>query len=291
MARAPRLVDGRRRRETVRRTKRKHRKGALDAKKASDRRELQIKWSMCMGSAMKMALFAAIFAALSQSAPLPNADDDPFMVAEKGVYGNYALITRLLFTAYLHRAGLMEQLDMALYDIPPEEIEEEVYVKPIAYRTIDSLQDDRVARDLTRFTKDELREMYEISGIPDVVRMECAAHYVFGGEELFLFALAKIALGQPNVYLCDHVFGGEPDRWSYGYPWFLRFMNDRFDRVLGMDGIHRFRDHFQEFADPIENAMKVASSYTDPISGLRGIIPGVLFHPGDFKFIGFIDCS
>ena len=58
-----------------------------------------------------------------------------------------------------------------------------------------------------------------------------------------------------------------------------------------MDGIRRFRDHFQDFADSIENAMKVASSYTDPISGVRGIIPGVLFHPGDFKFIGFIDCS
>ena len=37
--------------------------------------------------------------------------------------------------------------------------------------------------------------------------------------------------------------------------------------------------------------MSVASSYTDPITGVRGIVPGVVFAPGDFKFIGFIDCS
>ena len=160
MARNPALVNGRRRRQTIRRTKHKYRKGALDARRASDQRELQLKMSTCIQSWRTMALFTAFFFTLCETHP-----------ATKGMYGNYALITRLFFMTYLHRSGLMEELDMALYDIPPEELAQQVYVKPIAYRTIDSLEDDRVARDLTRFTKQELRELYELFGIPDLVRM------------------------------------------------------------------------------------------------------------------------
>ena len=291
MARAPHTIDGRRRRQTVRRTKRKYRKGALDAKRASARRKLQIQWSICLRTTLTMALCAVGLTALCQSSV---GDDDDVVGTAKTACGGYALITRMLFAIYLHRSGAFQQLDMALYDIPFEEQEEQMHVKPETYRTIDSLEDDRVARDITRFTKEELHLLYDCFGLPDVVRMNawwCAAQYVFGGEELFLFSMAKIALGQPNVYLCDHIFGGEPDRWSYGYPWFLHHLNYRFDGVLGLRGIRRFRDHFEDFASAIENAMKVASAYTDPETGRRRVLPGVEFAPGDFNFIGFIDCS
>ena len=141
----------------------------------------------------------------------------------KSIYGPYTLASRLLFTIYLRKSSILAQQDMLLYDIPLEEQQERIHYRVSSLRTIDELEDD-VARDLTRFTTPELRMLYELFGIPDVVHPTGNAHYSFGGEEVFLFALTKIALGQPNTYLCDHIFGGDSRRWSYGYRWFLAIL-------------------------------------------------------------------
>ena len=57
-------------------------------------------------------------------------------------------------------------------------------------------------------------------------------YYHFDTEELFLFMMAKCKLGYAYMALCKLIFGGHASWWSFGYPWILRYLDERYNRTI-----------------------------------------------------------
>ena len=50
--------------------------------------------------------------------------------------------------------------------------------------------------------------------------------------------------GMTHKKLCELVFGGNASRWSFGYPWILRYVGTRYRRTLSHE---KLRDYVQDF--------------------------------------------
>ena len=92
---------------------------------------------------------------------------------------------------------------------------------------------DYVARRYTRFSKDELWRIYRLFNIGDKpIRIACSTtqdnFYMFSGEEISLFGVAKLATGDFSDKLCCDVFGGSPRRWCGTYMCFLYYIHDHY---------------------------------------------------------------
>mmetsp|Transcript_32854 Transcript_32854/g.72103 ORF Transcript_32854/g.72103 Transcript_32854/m.72103 type:complete len:206 (+) Transcript_32854:130-747(+) len=150
MARAAAVVCGdRRRRKPVRRTARKRRAGSLDAAKVSARRALQIRWGRCLHFTVKFGIITAQLIFLAHQKVRDNFDDDGLL--NPNLFGQYAMLSRMMFSVYLGRTINLEQLDMALYDIPPEERNEPIIWHRQEYRTIHELDDTRLCGRVTGY--------------------------------------------------------------------------------------------------------------------------------------------
>ena len=53
----------------------------------------------------------------------------------------------------------------------------------------------------------------------------------------FLFTLTKIASGDDNKKLCNSIFSGLEQRYSYGYPWMLRYLDRIYEGIIGHGGL------------------------------------------------------
>jgi hypothetical protein len=50
-------------------------------------------------------------------------------------------------------------------------------------------------------------------------------YYQIHPEEVFLFTMTKLASGLSNHMIVNTYFGGDYNRWSYGYPWMLCYLD------------------------------------------------------------------
>jgi hypothetical protein len=92
---------------------------------------------------------------------------------------------------------------------------------PPRNRSIDEISEEK-AKELTRFTKEQLRLLLLHWRMPDVI--VTGPRYQFTGEEVLLICLSKIATGDPWTRLIDGFFGGDPRRWSYAFRWFINHL-------------------------------------------------------------------
>ncbi len=65
-------------------------------------------------------------------------------------------------------------------------------------------------------------------------------YYRIHPKEVFLFTLTKLASGLNNHMIVDTYFGGNYNRWTYAYPWMLRYLDDRYKDFVGHQGLSRF---------------------------------------------------
>jgi hypothetical protein len=142
--------------------------------------------------------------------------------------------------------------DEELFEYQPQD-EPVAHYAPPAYRRIADFLDDDDARRLTRFTIPQLQELNNIFQLPEHVEVK---DYHFHREELLIFSLAKIASGLANVELCDNVFGGAEDRWSYGYPHFLRYLDQRYFLINSFLGLARWLQMFPSFSACIKRKLE-----------------------------------
>jgi hypothetical protein len=54
--------------------------------------------------------------------------------------------------------------------------------------------------------------------------------------------------------IVDTYFGGDYNCWSYGYPWMLRYLDERYKDIAGHQGLTRFVADFPRFHRAIEGA-------------------------------------
>ena len=128
----------------------------------------------------------------------------------------------------------LEAVDADIADMTVQEENEECYQPPQRWCHIDDLENDEVARVHTRFTKAELRQIYNLFEIPTDPDGKIRIHYgntgnrwyVFGPEEIFLYSMIKGAEGHTHVGMAKDVFGGTDGgwRWGYAYKWLCEYL-------------------------------------------------------------------
>ena len=129
----------------------------------------------------------------------------------------------------------LEQLDSQIADMNEQEENEQRFQPPQRWYYIDDLETNEVAREHTRFTKEELHDIFQRFEIPTgtdgKIRICCektGTHrwYAFGPEEVFLYAMIKAAEGHTHVNMAKDVFGGTDGARRFGHAckWFCEYV-------------------------------------------------------------------
>ena len=212
-------------------------------------------------------------------------NNQPFTQAIQPCIDLLLLQTQLL----THQVNYWRRFDGELYDIPLLEYLHTREFRPRQHLRIGALRDDMTARKMTRFSVDQLYRLYDLFGL----RQYCLAHgevdirlstghqrngsencYRYDPEELFLFTLTKIATGQTNESIIDTWFGGDYARWGLGYRWFVFYLDNRYQNIVGHQGLSRFLPQFMDFRDAIERYLQEDRWYEDHL-GNKTWVPGL----------------
>jgi hypothetical protein len=115
-------------------------------------------------------------------------------------------------------------------------------------------------------------------------------YYRIHPEEVFLFILTKLATGLSNHMIVDTYFGGDYNRWTYGYPWMLRYLDKRYKHIAGHQhqGLTHFVDKFPWFHRAIEEYVQ-RDHLRELVDGTMTIVPSIDFMLWDI--FAFIDDS
>ena len=224
----------------------------------------------------------------------PNADTDTIDEMLQ-MYGYTALCFMSLMQSW-------RMMDHILYDIPPEEEAMPKVYSERKHLEIDDLSDVQ-AHKMTHFYHGQLRRLYDLFDLEGYMASigeyeiplytgnytgNTPCRYLVPPEELVLFMLTKIATGRTNQSIIDEWFGGDYNRWSYGYRWMLRYLDDRYANIIGHQGLTRFLKDFPRFNRAIERYVQ-KDRRRENLDGSYSIIPGLEFLPWDV--FGFLDDS
>ncbi|NCF89935.1 MAG: hypothetical protein GWQ05_03100 [Verrucomicrobiaceae bacterium] len=162
--------------------------------------------------------------------------------------------------------------------------------------------DDQQCNKNTSFLHRDLLKIYHLFGLANIADHQgfirvptggtnsrgVACCYKIHAEELFLFFMTRMKKGWSINDMVDWIFGGHYSRWSHGWPWMLRYVDNRYRNILGHQGLLRFVHQFPRFFESIENFVKKPKWHTDN-NGQRWWSPGLANLP--YRIFGFIDCS
>ena len=194
------------------------------------------------------------------------------------------------------------RLDHHLHDIPFWEEQLPRRNKPRQRFTIQQWS-DRECLDRTGFRKVQLIKIYVCFGLAElaaqtngVIRVyrkyynqrNARTAYTFGPEEMFLFFMTKFHTGDDNTKLCNEIFGGYVDRWKEGFPWMVRYIDDRYRNVLGYQGLMRCYKDFPTFHSKLEQRVR-KDMPRHQCDGSTCVYAHLHYLP--FNIFGFIDCS
>lgn len=188
------------------------------------------------------------------------------------------------------------RLDRDYHDIPIEEEEQErlrIQRQHVRFTS----WGEQECYDNTSFRKEQLIRIYDQFGLANLAAQNDDfriavfnghEYYKFHPEELFLFLMTKCKTGLSNKLMCDYIFGGNACRWSYGYPWILRYTDNRYEDIIGHQNLQRYVHLFPLFFSKIQEKVRKTSihHYHD---GTSEEFTGLRFLP--YSIFGFIDCS
>jgi hypothetical protein len=105
---------------------------------------------------------------------------------------------------------------------------------------------------MTHFNQGQLCQLYSHFGLTVLVAGVETKIAIFTGhtyyqihpEEVFLFTIKKLATGMSNQTIIDTYFGGDYNCWSYGYPWMLHYLDDRFRNIVEHQSLSHFVQGF-----------------------------------------------
>jgi hypothetical protein len=152
---------------------------------------------------------------------------------------------------------------------------------------------DVQALKMTPFNQGQLCQLYAHFGLAAFVAGVGTKIPIFTGhtyyrihlEEVFLFTITKLASGLSNHMIVDTYFDGDYNRCSYGYPWMLRYLDNRYKNIVGHQGLLQCVQDFPQFHKAIEKYVQRAH-LRELDNGTMTIVPGINFLPWDvFAFI------
>jgi hypothetical protein len=125
-----------------------------------------------------------------------------------------------------------------------------LFNSPPRNRLIDDLLEED-AYSLTRFRRLQLRLLMVHLRIPNRVVIGPRHRYRFGGEELLIVCLARIATGDPWTRLIPSHFEGDARRWSSAFRWFLNHIFVNFNHKISGQSIEGWIGSIQDFKKAI----------------------------------------
>lgn len=209
------------------------------------------------------------------------------------------------YRRYIHRITKWVRLDHQLFDVSPLD-ETRVFVcKPWRDLRLGDLSEEESLKK-TGFRYYELVRIYKCFGLREYCRSDgsnvigCSnrhmnpsgrsqSRYLFHPEELFLFMMIKCRTGDTITELVDNVFGGEYNRWSYGYPWILKYIDHRYRNIIGHQGLLRYLKDFPKFHEAIKHYVTKAKVHHRNDGGRPWRSPGLSIMP--HLTCMFVDCS
>ena len=105
--------------------------------------------------------------------------------------------------------------------------------------------------------------------------------------------MTKVATGLSNQRIVDMYIGGDSARWSYAYPWMIKYLDERYRDIIGHQGLTRVIEQFPQFAHAIERYLQ-RNHLHELVDGAFVVIEGLEFLPWDaFAFIdnSIDDCN
>ena len=302
MARQPkrRCLNGARRRRPMREVGSLSRWMHLYHTEVSKRHKLQTSWLRSVLQTQSSLLFLSqllmINALLSN-----NLLHQAGATAAKTIIECLIQLANLQCSSHRYSARSAFILDHLFYDITPEEESRPLLFKPHQGITFASW-DDQKCLNYTSFYSRDLRRIYNLFGLQNLadddgkIRIHNGhynqdghpCNYAIDSEELFLFFMTRFKKGSSILDLVNDIFGGDHGRWKYAWPWMLRYLDRRYETIIGHQGLLRFRDDFPAFFDSIEKYVKKPKWHLDE-DGEWWWSPGLAFCP--YRIFGFIDCS
>jgi len=156
---------------------------------------------------------------------------------------------------YLGLMGAWTTANSILFDIPQHK---EEMTKQFAERTHLRIDDmaDTACHKMTHFYHGQLRQLYTAFNLEEYLlqlnvemmpfvtgytspRSGSQCCYRIHPEEVFLFMMTKVATGLSNQRIIDMYIGGNYTRWSYAYPWMLKYLDERYRDIVGHQGLTR----------------------------------------------------
>lgn len=193
---------------------------------------------------------------------------------------------------------IMLYYDAAIGDIPYAEEHARIHHNPEKFHRINDFMDDDQAEGETNFRRDELYRFLLQLDLPQYVSVPRPPRfdgrpmrYWFEREELLLFTLMKFKSGKPTTTMCKDYGWKSDTRIGAGFKWFLKYLDDRYDHLIGNTGLLLWRDRFPYFAEKIRGYIAGIRESINPLTGLIQIRPHVWFNPGAFNVTGFVDCK
>ena len=262
-----------------------------------DRYKMQLQWiqyiitgQVCCNLRMVLLAVKVVLLALNSTDPAIDIIIDFLVHMKTNEYNLYLLCVEVL-----------QQVDHLEHDITPFEESRTLIFSPRRNIRLDDW-DDSLCLNYTSFLKHDLLRIYHCFGLEHVagadgyIRIATGCTNSVGGyccyrihsEELFLFFMTRCKKGSSITDLCNDVFGGHYNRWSFGFPWILRYLDRRYKNILGHQGLLRFRAQFPQFHHAIEQFMRKPKLHTDE-NGDTWRSPGLAECP--YRIFGFVDCS
>jgi hypothetical protein len=136
-------------------------------------------------------------------------------------------------------------------DIPIDEILTEAFHRPRRFTRIDSFISDDEAKCLTNFNKSELTTLIGHFNLPPEIHVPVPGgmfRYKFHREEIVIYMLVKMKSGSTHTFMSDAVTQGDSRRWSYGYKWIVKYIDDRYFDLIGPRGMEIWAIYFPSFA-------------------------------------------
>jgi hypothetical protein len=231
---------------------------------------------------------------------------DGFNVQDNPVHSAVFASLLLLIQKHHRAVCFLVQRDNEIADMTLEEETRQSHSINQRWYYIADLENEDIARHLTRFTKDQLQEIFLLFALPveeesGLIKIEYGnqrregaggrRRYFFHPEEMFIYGMIKLAHGHSHVNMCTSVFGGRGGgrRWSLGYKYFIHHLNNKYKNLLNVNGLKRWIPMFPEFAESIRKKVIQDRVYVQLDGGEIFLIPGSDFEPHDFNISFFLD--
>jgi hypothetical protein len=205
------------------------------------------------------------------------------------------------YSAYIDAVIAWFRLDHICFDINPLEETRVLNFFPAQNIRLGDWDDAKCYLN-TSFSSSVLREIYNHFGLEHVANQDgiirvptggrdsrgALCHYRIDAQEMFLFFMTRCKTGFTIENMVNRIFGGYYNRWTYGWRWILFYIDTRYSRILGHQGLLRFRGDFQRFFEVIENYVKTPKWHIN-VDGERWWSPGLSQMP--YRIAFFVDCK